>query len=544
MLLQGATTGVGILLLIPMLSLVGIHEQAPLDGKFNQYLELLLNSFSISFDLLSILTLYVIILSTIAFLQYLLMVRISKTQQDIICHYRNLLHRALLCSRWSFILSNKMSDFNQTLTKQIQSLGLAFYLLLSLLSQVIMILAYCILTYILSWKISLSAILLIVFLFLLVKPINQKIYRRSESSLLKFKDVFQIIGEQLGSIKMIKSYSAEAHFSKELSQSGEVLEQQIMSVTVTKAKSKLVYSVASVFFITLFVYGSLTWLKLPLETILLLLFIFSRLLPSTLTALNFHHQLLSEIPSLKDVNESIIRCSEYLDEGVSLVKTSNKPLKFEESIKFENVCYRYPNKTENVVSNLSFEIKINQTTALSGPSGGGKTTTVDLLIGLLRPHKGTIRFDDTELNEEYLSSWRKQVAYVTQEVHLFHKTVRENLNWVKSDISDKDIWSALEYASAKDFVEKLPKGLDTVVGDKGVNISGGERQRLALARALLLKPMLLVLDEATSALDQENERKIKNVLAKLKGSLTIVVIAHSQSTTDGADNVIYLDTAD
>jgi ATP-binding cassette subfamily C protein len=149
--------------------------------------------------------------------------------------------------------------------------------------------------------------------------------------------------------------------------------------------------------------------------------------------------------------------------------------------------------------------------------------------------------DDLMINEENSFSWRNNVAYVTQEVYLFHESIRANLTWISSNqLTDDYLWQALNLAAADDVIANLPQGLDTIIGDRGIRLSGGERQRLALARAILSEPQLLILDEATSALDHENEKKIQTALKQLQGKITILIIAHRETTISHADQIISL----
>lgn len=171
------------------------------------------------------------------------------------------------------------------------------------------------------------------------------------------------------------------------------------------------------------------------------------------------------------------------------------------------------------------------------PSGAGKSTFADLLMGLLSPSSGELLVDDVPLSPERLQAWRNQIGYVAQETFLFHDTVRANLVWASPGADDGAVWRALEQAAAADFVRALPAGLDTIVGDRGVLLSGGERQRLSLARALLRQPQLLILDEATSSLDSENERRIQAAIDHLHEQTTIVVITHRLSTIRNADMI-------
>ncbi|HEX6259809.1 MAG TPA: ATP-binding cassette domain-containing protein, partial [Woeseiaceae bacterium] len=217
-------------------------------------------------------------------------------------------------------------------------------------------------------------------------------------------------------------------------------------------------------------------------------------------------------------------------------------LRLESEIRLRNVRFRYDKDVEqNVLAGLDFVIPAQRTTALVGPSGAGKSTLADLLMGLLEPDAGAVEVDAVPLTRKSLRSWRGRVAYVPQETFLFHDTVRANLLWARPEATDDELWRALDAAAAGEFVRAMPRGLDTVVGERGIRVSGGERQRLALARALLRAPSLLILDEATSALDSESERRVQGSIEALHGRLTMIVIAHRLSTIRSADQIVVLD---
>jgi ATP-binding cassette subfamily C protein len=163
---------------------------------------------------------------------------------------------------------------------------------------------------------------------------------------------------------------------------------------------------------------------------------------------------------------------------------------------------------------------------VSGPSGGGKTTFADLLVGLLAPQSGAISVGSRRMDPGTLAGWRKHLSYVSQDPFLFHDTVRRNLSWGSPSASDDEMWQALALAGAEQLVRRMEHGLETVVGDRGMLVSGGERQRIALAAALLRRPRLLVLDEATSAIDLAGEAQIMERLLRMVPCPTIVMIAH------------------
>jgi ATP-binding cassette subfamily B protein len=212
----------------------------------------------------------------------------------------------------------------------------------------------------------------------------------------------------------------------------------------------------------------------------------------------------------------------------------------QDGLRFKEVSFSYPGR-KAALDRVSLEVRKGQMTALVGQSGAGKTTVVDLMLGLYQQSLGQILVDGKHLEEYNLNSYRQRVGYVPQDPQLFNTTVRENLLWSAPEASKQDIWYACRLANAEQFVRELPDKLETVLGDRGVRLSGGQRQRLALARAIIRKPDLLILDEATSSLDTESEKLIQESIDTLSGEMTIVVIAHRLSTICNADYVYVLD---
>lgn len=189
------------------------------------------------------------------------------------------------------------------------------------------------------------------------------------------------------------------------------------------------------------------------------------------------------------------------------------------------------------ISNLDLVIPAGATVAIVGASGAGKSTIADLVTGLLAPDSGKVMVDDTVLDAASAGAWRAQVGYVSQDTYLFHDTVRANLLWARPGASEAELREALAAAAAEEFVDALPEGLETLVGDRGASISHGERQRIALARALLRRPRLLILDEATNSLDAHNEERILDAIERLHGNVTIVTIAHRIAAVRRADRI-------
>ena len=207
-------------------------------------------------------------------------------------------------------------------------------------------------------------------------------------------------------------------------------------------------------------------------------------------------------------------------------------------IRFEDVHFSYgPDKA--ALSGVSLVVPAGRTVALVGPSGGGKTTMVNLIPRFYDVDRGRVSVSGTDVREVTLASLRSQIAIVSQEVSLFHDTVRANIAYGRPDASDAEIRRAAALAGAAEFIEALPQGYDTLVGERGTKLSGGQRQRVSIARALLKDAPILLLDEATSSLDNESERAVQTALATLMQGRTTVVVAHRLSTIADAD-IIYV----
>jgi subfamily B ATP-binding cassette protein MsbA len=212
------------------------------------------------------------------------------------------------------------------------------------------------------------------------------------------------------------------------------------------------------------------------------------------------------------------------------------------TIRFDKVSFRY-NKGEEAwtIRDFAHDFKIGSTTALVGPTGCGKTTIINMILRFYDADNGRVLFDDQDVRDVTLASLRQHIALVTQEMILFNETIRANLQYGKLDATDDEIREAARQALAWEFIEKMPQGLDTVIGDRGFKLSGGQKQRLCIARAILKNPRILLLDEATSALDAESEFFVQQALDNLMKNRTVIVIAHRLSTIRNADCIIVMD---
>ncbi|MCW8038285.1 ABC transporter ATP-binding protein [Acinetobacter entericus] len=232
------------------------------------------------------------------------------------------------------------------------------------------------------------------------------------------------------------------------------------------------------------------------------------------------------------------------DKFESIGKDSNQYLKFENSIRLENISFAYPNRKEApILNDFSLRVKKNSSLGIVGKSGTGKSTLMDIMLGLLIPQQGKVYIDDVELTLDNISAWRDLVGYVPQFIYLADKTIAENIAFgiPKKNINLEQVKKVAKIAQIDDFIEsKLAFGYNTCVGERGVMLSGGQRQRVGIARALYKSPQILFMDEATSALDNETEQAVNDAIQGLDGDITMVIIAHNESAVEKCVNIIKL----
>ena len=232
---------------------------------------------------------------------------------------------------------------------------------------------------------------------------------------------------------------------------------------------------------------------------------------------------------------------EILDEETEVITASDNPIKLTGKVAFNNIGFHYPSRPDvEVLKNVSFEVNQGQQIAIVGPSGAGKSTITNLLLRFYTPQSGTILFDDKDAQHISLFDLRSNMALVPQEVLLFGGSIKENIAYGKPTATDEEINEAAAQANALEFITSFPEGMDTMVGERGIQLSGGQRQRIAIARAILKNPAILILDEATSSLDSASEKLVQDALDNLMKGRTSFVIAHRLSTIKNADSIMVL----
>lgn len=535
MMFKSASSGMTLLMILPLLGLLGfsVHPQSMPAGDTSR-ISMLFQFFGLSPSLSSVLILFSFAMCLTAYVAYQEQCQSTRLQQNYNQHLRALIHRAIFFSDWSFLTQQKKSDLVHVLMNETQNISLCNYQMLSLMNQVCMIFAHTCIAFYLSFAMTWIAILTALGLLALMWPVHRLTLKAGQTHLKANQQLQQVLTEQLGALKLIKSSGLEAFSHAQFETSGAHLRGQQMQFQVALARNKLLYACCSAIFFSALLYVGIQYLQIPIAQFVVLLMIYARILPMISSAQQVYQIILHKISSYEHVQSLLQEAyvhQDFFDEKMSF--------SFEHAISLQEVSFIYPETDYPIFSRLTLQLRKNTTVALIGPSGIGKTTLVDLIVGLIEPTSGQIFIDDVALSATHRSGWRRKIAYMTQDVFLFNTSIRENLLWFNLSSSEEEIHHALILAAAE-FVFHLPQGLDSIVGENGVFLSGGERQRLGLARAILQKPALLILDESTNALDQERATHIYGSLIALKGKMTMIVISHHDLPQAMIDETINL----
>jgi ATP-binding cassette subfamily C protein len=349
------------------------------------------------------------------------------------------------------------------------------------------------------------------------------------------------VQESLAGIKLAKILATEQRQLRLFGQTTERLQAQQLQFASSTSLSRALFQWGGAALLAAYLYLGLSVWQTPVPVLLTLTLVYSRVIPLFMAGHQQLHHWLHALSALQETERLLADCQAHAEPGSGKDPATGQPAwPVTQAIELAGVSVRYAERDQPALDRLSLRFAARTTTAIMGASGAGKSTLADVLMGLLAADSGQLRVDGVPVTGAARLAWRRHVAYVPQEVFLFHDSVRNNLLWGQPDASEADMRLALSRAAA-DFVLQLPQGLDTPVGDGGVRLSGGERQRLALARALLKRPSLLILDEATSALDRDNEARIRQAIEQLHGDLTVVIIGHRLPTLEHADQVVVLE---
>jgi len=390
-----------------------------------------------------------------------------------------------------------------------------------------------------NWKLAIISLLTLPLFLAPTKKVGKMRWKIATQTQAKLAELTSIITETLnvsGSM-LIKIFTKEKEKCREFENvNNEVTRLQIRETVVGRWFFMTIQTFVSISPMLIYLFGGLFMIKdhdITIGGIVMFVTLISRLYGPVTTFSNIHVDIVRSMALFERIFEYFDLKSEIIEKPDAIIVNNLKG-----EISFENVQFSY-NEKSSALSDIDLVIKAGQMAAFVGPSGAGKTTITYLVPRLYDTSGGAVLIDGVNIKDMVLESLRRQIGMVTQDTFLFNTTIRENLLFAKADADEKDIIEACKTANIHDFIVSLPEGYDTVVGDRGIKLSGGEKQRISIARTLLKNPKIVIFDEATSALDSNSENLIQQAIEPLLKSRTSLVIAHRLSTIISAD-VIYV----
>ena len=455
------------------------------------------------------------------------------SQQRLSMEYRKKIFRSYSNVGWLWITTDKSGEMNHSILREADGAGVAHLNSQRIVIYLIQIVAFMFIVVRLSFSATILAITVYGVLFLVNAKNSSYVRKLSEKFNETFKKVSNSTANILQNKKLFKSSMLhDAFLTKVFQYVDETVRVRKFSLFLEHLQSLWTYLATFVFVV--FLMGFRGILGLGFSELLVVLLVFMRVGPHFNAFFTAYLSFNIQIP----VHQSIEKRLKSLEQNKEVMGT--EVFNCDKPIRFSEVSFKYP-KGKHVINNINLEIKPFQNVAFVGSSGAGKSTILDLILGLLKPDSGKIYYGEISHDQLDTSSFRKNIAYVSQETTLLDGTLLENLTIGLKAVNEEAIKDICKRVHIDRLISKLPDGIHTEVGENGIKLSGGQKEMVALARALIMRPKILIMDEATSELDSETEQLMQEAIKGFCHDMTIIMVAHRLSTVKFADNVFVIE---
>lgn len=532
--LTSFTEGIGISLFIPFLESIGQKNIVPQTGNWLfDSLATVFNSIQPDTRLLTISFCIFIVVLLRAALSYGNMLTFTWLTMKVGHRIRSSLFEQLMTVSFRFIEKCSSGRLMNALSTETWRATDALSGLFKMLIGVCSITVYFTLLMLISWKLTLLVTAIMVVISVIVRLLTRQTQSLGEKVTLHNTELTNRMVEGIEGMKVIRAFVRESYEQKRFAQTSRRLTNLIVRLTMLHGTISPVYQVLTAAFLLAVL---LTNIHSPerIHSTLVFIFILYRLQPRIIALDGARNRIVFLASAVEEINSLLAETIKSLPNGTIPFKELKK------GIFFNNLTFKYNSDEKPALQNISVSIPVGKTTALVGHSGAGKSTLIKLLLRFYDASEGNIYVDDCPMKSLETESWRKTIALVSQDVYVFNASIRDNIAYGRLDADGEEIIAAARIADAHEFICQLPHGYDTIVGDRGIRLSGGQLQRITLARAIVRNPGLIILDEATNALDSISEQLIQDALEKLSLNCTVIIIAHRLSTIENANQIIVL----
>ncbi len=432
--------------------------------------------------------------------------------------------------KWGYLIHRPIGQFTNAITSQAERASRAYQLVASFFSQLIQAVAYFAVAFVISWPLALTAIgvgaVMVATLHTLVRLARKAGLRETQ----RYRELTVFLTDTLINIKPLRAMTRHAAFSNFLERKIISLKKTIQLSVISSEGLKNGQEILIAVVLGIGAYVVITYWQFPIIELAVVGVLLKRSTNSITKVQRIYQEAMYVVDPYLEIMGLIDDTGRVPEPNPGSLQAS-----FRQGCHLHGVSLSHGDK--EVLQSVTMDIPVGCVTVLTGPSGSGKTTIADIIIGLYPPDGGQVLIDDQSLQDIDIHSWRQLIGYVPQDLVLFHDTIFSNIGLGDPGITEQDARRALEMAGAWEFIQAMPDGMMTVVGQHGAKLSGGQRQRIAIARALVLKPRLLILDEVTSALDPKTEIEICQNIRSLSGETTILAITHRPALLEIADRV-------
>ena len=530
--LASLTEGIGIATLLPLLAVVAGPE-----GDASASAQRLMNAFravGIEPTLVAMLVVALGAMLAKSAITLVAMRHIGNTAANVMTELRRSVMRRLLHARWPYLTGQPQGRFTHAISGEAARAADAYVSVAQFLALGLQTVVFIGVAFFVSWQLALTALLMGALVGVSLRALIGMAKRAGRKQTEAQAGLLVFLNDTLSNLKPIRVMGRGESFADLLDRRAmkvrKALRQQVLA---KEGLSSLQDALIAVSFAVIVLLVHFVW-PVGLATLMVSGVVLARTASNTGKLLKSYQQAVT-VESAYDAINGLLT---DLDAAAEPLGGGGVPA-LDRGIAFENVVLTHGRGP--ALRGIDLALPANRLSVLIGPSGAGKTSVIDLLLGLYEPSSGRILIDGVPLERLDRRRWRGLVGYVPQELHLLHDTVRHNVSLGDPEVNEPAVLDALRMAGALGFVLTMPEGIDTIVGEGGGQLSGGQRQRIALARALAKKPRLLILDEVTSALDPETGRTIAAAITDLRGAMTIIAITHREEFIDVADRVVRLE---
>lgn len=537
--LTGLMEGISVASVVPLLAALGLGSADPQpNGILSRVAFALVDRLGLqpTIPLLGMVVVLALLISSVLFLAQAYLG--ASLQTTYVYVWQRRLVSGIFGARWGYFLKHRQGDLVNALVTETQRLGGAFYQSGLLVTGVVHGVIFAVIAAVLSGATTLFVMVGGAVLFVLTWSVIQRAYRVGTGISRENAALQSAASELIAGAKLVKATATELEARRVIEGIADRLRQHFQVNAFDIQVVKAVFDFGAAAMVASILIVNHAWLKSDPATTLVVLAIFVRLMPKLTGVQQSLQSLTTSLSAVQFLNETA-RHAESEAEAVSTAPLPSALSAGPLEISLHDVTVHYGSVA--AVRDVSLRIPAGSCVALVGGSGAGKSTLVDAVLGLVPVGSGEIRINGVSLDSLSLTAIRQRVGYMGQETVLYNSSVQDNVLWGRPAHSHEELDAAVRVAGADGFISRLPKGYDTLVGDRGALLSGGERQRLTLARAVLGSPGLLILDEATSALDAETERMVTDAVAAFRGRMTVVMIAHRLSSVRIADSICVME---